>query len=206
MLRRSIVALVVIMGIAGSAGPAQGAEQQTRTASVDEAAITVSYPAGWVTVPYDMAVDDFDTVLAEMQAQDPHVTARQLHAWLDAAESANALFYATDRRSGDNVLVVVREDDFDDSFYEPTVAQLEHDVKAELRSSGLKLASHVKRSSIGDQVTYRWASSYSGYRSTNLYLAHPQTNATVAVAVTTDDNAKGARVAAAIMDSVRLQA
>ena len=127
MARRSIVCVVFLLLMLAAPTAAQGASAAMRTAVVPEAGITLSYPAGWVNVPYDAY--DFKSLLAYARSQDPHVTRRQVREWFDAAKSLDASFFAMERRSGDNVLVTVREDDFDAAFDASTsVDQLEVEV------------------------------------------------------------------------------
>lgn len=201
-MKRSIIGALLVVGIFAAPTAALGAASERESATVPDAGIELAYPADWVRVDY--GTTDFDTMFEAAHAQDPRVTRRQVREWADAARSVDASFFAMERRSGDNVLVTVRGDDFDEAFFESSVAQLESDVKAEVRAKGLKLLGHVQATNIGSGTAYRWSTSFGGTESSNLYFAHPETNATVAVTVTTDNDASGRRVARSILDSVAL--
>lgn len=201
MVKRSIVCIGLVLSIVGPPVAALGATTPMKTAVVSEAGVALSYPARWLSVPYTKKAD-FKTMLEFARMQDRHVTARQVHRMVDQANAVDASFFAMERRSGDNVLVVVRDDDFDDAFDVSNVAQLEDELQQEFTQNGLKLDGHVEETSFGSHVAYRWSTVFSGTRTTDLFLAQPHTNATVAVAVTTDNNAKSRRVADSILDSV----
>jgi hypothetical protein len=203
VVRRSIVCIVFVLWMLAAPTAAQGASAAMKTAVVSEAGIRLSYPAGWVNVAYDAS--DFKTLLEVARSQDSHVTRRQVRDWVDAAKSVDASFFAMERRSGDNVLVNVRDDDFDAAFDASTsVDQLEDELRAELKQKGLRLVGHVEQTSVGSQRAYRWSTVFGGARTADLYFAQPDSNATVAIAVTTDNDAKGRRVADSILDSAKL--
>jgi hypothetical protein len=201
MMRR-IVGVALMSWVLAMPAGAHGATTRTTTAEVPEAGIVVSYPAGWVNVP--LAERKFESALKIARAQDSGVTRQDLHRWFDLGTLYGPNFIAIDRRSGDDAFITVRDDDFDEAFDVSSVDQLEKELRAETKQNGLKLIG-VEQTSVGSHIAYRWYTTAAGVvRTASLFYPHPETNATVAITVTTDNNANGRKVADLLLDSVKL--
>ena len=198
LMQWGVVLLLLACSVGATAADA-APTAPSEIAEVPAAGITVSYPARWINVP--LHAHGFAAAYRAARAQDPTVTREEVRLLLDMSFGADLI--AIDRYSGDNVRVTVRNDPFDTS----SADELKPKLSAEAEEFGLELLS-VETTTVGPQPAYRFVTTLARGRvlSTNLFLAHPETDTTISVVVVTDRNARGRRTADRILHSVAFAA